>query len=67
VSHYLQYTYLPIRWVSIGLKLTSCKLSTPHWNVLIGSLRSSSHTWQSSPHVANIGSFWWWLTPIITD
>lgn len=48
---------LPNKKVSTGLKATQCKLSVSQDNVLIGSLRDSSHKWQTSPHVAKMSPF----------
>lgn len=49
-----------------GLKVTLCRLSTPHLNVRTGSLRVSSHSWQTSPQVANMGSLRWWDIAVTT-
>lgn len=52
------------KFVSTRLKATSCILSTPHFIDLMGSFRSCSHNWQTSPQVAIIGFLRWWVTPV---
>jgi len=53
---------LPNMYSSTWLKRIFCKLSTPHWKVLIGEARECSHKWQTSPQVAIKGLERWWLT-----